>query len=159
MEKDKLLERIKLGLTEADATISIAESVTSGRIQQLLSQAGEAMQFYQGGLTAYNLNQKVRLLRVDEQTAARCNCVSEETAVEMALGIAALFSSDYGLAITGYATPVPEMNIHQPFAYLAIVHHSTVLRVLKMESRSTEIDPSQEFYAIETLKNLASVLI
>lgn len=35
-------------------TISVAESVTSGHLQAALSSADNAMEFYQGGITAYN---------------------------------------------------------------------------------------------------------
>lgn len=45
--------------------LSIAESVTSGLLQPAFSQIPQAEQFYKGGLTAYNLEQKVNLLNID----------------------------------------------------------------------------------------------
>ena len=46
-------------------TVAVAESVTSGHLQAALSLGQNARQFYQGGLTAYNLGQKSRHLLVE----------------------------------------------------------------------------------------------
>ncbi len=53
--------------------------------------------------------------------ASVCNCVSEKVAHEMALEVCKLFISDWGLAVTGYASKVPESN-NELFAYYAIVY-------------------------------------
>ncbi len=51
----------------ADETISIAESVTSGCLQLAFSQMPNASLFYNGGITAYTLPEKVKLLKVNKK--------------------------------------------------------------------------------------------
>jgi nicotinamide-nucleotide amidase len=102
-------------------TISVAESVTSGFLQAALSSGENASIFFQGGLTAYNINQKYTHFHIDLANAVQTNCVSEQTAKEMALGVAQTFSSDWGLATTGYAAPIPGHHNNELFAWYAIV--------------------------------------
>ena len=113
-------------LIERQQTIAVAESVTSGHIQVALATAMDAAKFYQGGITTYNLGQKSRHLQVEPIHAMACNCVSEQVAREMALAVCKLFNSDWGLAITGYASKVPESN-NELFAYYTIVYAGKVM--------------------------------
>lgn len=101
-------------------SVSVAESVTSGGIQEAFSLANEATKFYQGGITAYNLGQKAKHLRVDPIEAEANNCVSETIAVVMAKNVSRMFSSDWGLAITGYDSPLPEAGVTRLHACYAI---------------------------------------
>jgi len=121
------LHSIKTILTNRKERIAIAESVTSGDVQSAFSLSDEALRFFEGGITVYNLKQKVKHLHVDAANAKACNCVSEQTASEMASGVARLFNCDWGIAITGYASPVPEMNIEELFAWIAFSNHAKVV--------------------------------
>src|SRR3982751_949315 len=89
-------------------TIAVAESVTSGLLQAAFSQPGNAANFFQGGLTAYNLGQKFKHLNVEPIHAENCDCVSQIVADQMAKSVADHFQSDWGIGVTGYSTPVPE---------------------------------------------------
>jgi len=46
-----------------------------------------ALQFFEGGIKAYNLHQKFRHLEIDRKKGEECNCVSEQTSNELALGV------------------------------------------------------------------------
>ena len=118
-EYDPLLDHIKTILLERKQTVAVAESVTAGHLQVMLSLAENAQEFFQGGITTYNIGQKSRHLHVEPIHAISCNCVSERVAAEMARHVTSLFMSDWGIAITGYASPVPEKNIHELFACYA----------------------------------------
>jgi nicotinamide-nucleotide amidase len=115
-----LQDRIGELLLAKKQTVAVAESVTAGHLQVALSLAQNAMEFFQGGITVYNLGQKTRHLHVEPVHALACNCVSEKVAAEMAKNATSFFLSNWGLAITGYASPVPEQNIHRLFACYAI---------------------------------------
>lgn len=115
-------------------TVSTAESVTAGHLQAALSLANEASLFFQGGMTAYNLGQKARHLHVNPIHATSCNSVSEIIADEMALNALRLFSSDWGIGITGYASPLPEVGIENLFAFYAIAYRKEILHRGKIES-------------------------
>ena len=103
-------------------TLAVAESLTSGRIQARIGAISGASHFFLGGITAYNLDQKVRHLGVDRASAAAVNCVSAEVAAQMARGACMFFGSDLALATTGYAEPSVEWNIPQPFAWWTLAH-------------------------------------
>lgn len=109
-------------------TVAVAESVTAGQLQVALSLAEGATQIFQGGITAYNIGQKSRHLLIDPVHAGNVNCVSAKVADQMAEHVVSLFSADWGIAITGYASPVPEENIHELFAHYAIYYRNKCVK-------------------------------
>ncbi|CEJ69391.1 Putative competence-damage inducible protein [Chryseobacterium oranimense G311] len=127
-----LLEYISHFLMTADETISIAESVTSGCLQLAFSQMPNASLFYNGGLTAYTLPQKVKLLNVEREEAEECDCVSENIARTMALNVAKMFNSDWSIATTGYCTPIRNSS-YKIFAYFAFSYKGEIILTKKLE--------------------------
>lgn len=116
---------IAQSLIKHAATVAVAESVTGGMLQQFFSSMENAAQFFQGGMTAYNIGQKCRHLAIDPVHAMQCDCVSKQVAEEMAAHVCILFCSSWGIAVTGYATAVPESG-NKTFAYYAIAKNSKV---------------------------------
>lgn len=127
-------------------TIAVAESVTAGHIQAALSSADRASDFFHGGITTYNLGQKVRHLKVEPIQAMKCNCVSLQTASEMAIHVCELFSSHWGIGITGYASPVPEQGIKNVFAFYAVAHKKEIISSGQMDSPEDDPFSVQVFY-------------
>ena len=125
--KKKELEAIGKALIKRGETLAVAESVTAGLLQFALSNIPDATKFYQGGITAYNLGQKFKHLKVEPIHALEVNCVSQRVALEMATHICGQFCSDWGVGVTGYASPTPESG-DKVFAYYAIVHKGRVKR-------------------------------
>lgn len=154
---DPIIQSIGNVLIERQQTIAVAESVTSGNIQVALATAVDASKFYQGGITAYNLGQKSRLLDVDPINAMACNCVAEQVAYEMAVSVCKLFISNWGLAITGYASKVPASN-NELFAYYAIAYGGTIKQSGKIEPPVAEPGEVQRFYTNQLLKEYEAVL-
>jgi nicotinamide-nucleotide amidase len=134
MYQEKDIAGVKNFLKKSKQTLSVAESVTSGHLQAALSLADGATEFFQGGITAYNITQKTKLLHVDHIHALRCNCVSDKISEQMALQCARLFSSDWAIGITGYATPIPELGIQDLFAHYAIAFQNRVVKTNKIHS-------------------------
>ncbi len=114
------LIHIQQRLLEAQQTISVAESLTAGHVQSLLASLPGASDCFEGGITAYTIEQKVALLGVSRREAAGCNCVSEPVVRQMALGARKLFGTNFTIATTGYAEPAPEVNVTRPFAWVAV---------------------------------------
>ncbi|GAB0157794.1 hypothetical protein CHRYSEOSP005_30800 [Chryseobacterium sp. Alg-005] len=127
-----LLEYISQSLMTTDETISIAESVTSGLLQLAFSQMPNASMFYKGGITAYSLPEKVRLLNVDRSEAEECDCVSENIAETMALNVAKLFKTDWSIATTGYCTPIRNSS-YKIFAYFSFAYKGEIVLTKKLE--------------------------
>ncbi len=132
-------------------TMAVAESVTSGRLQLLLSRATGAAQFFQGGITTYNTGQKTKHLRVEPIHALACNAVSQEIAVQMALGVCSLFNCNVGISVTGYAAPVPELDIHELFAFFAIACRGQIVLVQKMVPVAHEPEEVAQEYALQII--------
>lgn len=76
-------------------SLGVAESVTCGLLQFSLSNIPDASKFLQGGLTAYNLAQKYRLLHVEPLHAMEVNCVSQQVTDQMALHVTELLASEW----------------------------------------------------------------
>lgn len=153
----KAIKAIRSFLLTHKETIAIAESVTSGFIQAAFSTAEEASQFYQGGITAYNIGQKYRHLRIEPIHALACNCVSEKIAQDMALHVCDLFHSNWGIGITGYAAPVPESD-NELYAYYAIVNQNKVLVTKRIAAKKDDSIKVQLFYTNQILLDLGKYM-
>jgi nicotinamide-nucleotide amidase len=112
-----MLELKELMLSPPRLTLAVAESMTCGRIQARVGAISGASNFFLGGITTYQLAQKVRHLGVNRTAAEPVNSVSAAVVEQMARGACELFGSDLGLATTGYAEPSAEWNVPQPFAW------------------------------------------
>lgn len=106
-------------------TVAVAESVTAGTLQWAFSHAVDASLFFEGGITLYNISQKVTRLHVDERHAKEVNSVSQQVADEMAINVCKLFNCNWGIGITGYCTPVKESDF-KVFAFYSIAHNASV---------------------------------
>lgn len=101
-------------------TLAVAESLTAGHVQARIAAVSGASDYFLGGVTAYNLEQKVKLLGVNRAHARRVNCVSQRVAVEMAFGVMQRFGADLAVATTGYAEPARAAGVKEPMAWWAI---------------------------------------
>ena len=92
-------------LLEKNLTISTAESCTGGLVSAtLINYAGVSSVFMEGCVT-YSNEAKINRLGVKKETLDKFGAVSEETAREMAKGIAKNFKTNIGLSTTGIAGP------------------------------------------------------
>jgi len=152
-----IIDQLKNVLVQKKQTLAVAESVTSGVLQAVISAATEASKFFQGGITTYNLGQKVLHLGIEPIHAEACNCVSQQTASQMALGVAEMFRSDWGIGITGYASPVPESG-NELFAYSAISFQGEIVHKEKIIPGASDFFPAQLEYALKVVDILRGKL-
>lgn len=99
--KDKARE-ILAWMVQHKATLSTAESCTSGRIAAILTSVSGASDYFQGGMVAYQDAIKERFLDVDAAIIAEHDVVSREVAEQMVRGCIRLFGTDFAIASTGY---------------------------------------------------------
>lgn len=154
---DKKLDKIHNTLVKKGETIAVAESVTTGLLQLALAQADKANEFYQGGITTYNLGQKCKHLYVEPIHAQATNCVSEKVSKEMAIHVCELFNSDWGIAVTGYATAVPESG-NKIFAFFSISHNGKIVAKGKMAPVKKEGFDAQLYYVTTIIDRLLKLL-
>lgn len=92
-------------LVKRNLTIATAESCTGGLLAgTLINYPGISSVFKEGAIT-YSNEAKMKRLGVKEETLKSYGAVSEETAREMALGIAEASGTDIGISVTGIAGP------------------------------------------------------
>lgn len=157
MNDKKIAVELGKTLLQKKETIAVAESVTSGLLQFEFSTIPDASQFFQGGITAYNIGQKYKHLQVEPIHATSTNCVSQKVAIEMALHICQLFSSHWGIAITGYASPVPESN-HKIYSFFAISYKNKIVGKGKIIPTNKEPKLVQREYVLTIMDKLLQLM-
>lgn len=153
MFDQKIVSKIKEELISNEETLAVAESVTSGFLQAAFSSAEMASSFFHGGITVYNIGQKYRHLFVDPIHALSCNCVSERVSEEMALHVCDLFNSNWGIAITGYASPMPQAH-NRLYAYYAIAYNGKIVFKGMMNADNQEPGIDTQLYYVRSLLNI-----
>lgn len=92
-------------LIKKHLTVSTAESCTGGLLAStLINYPGISSCFMEGAVT-YSNDAKVKRLNVNISTLEQYGAVSDETAREMAYGIAMAAGTDIGISTTGIAGP------------------------------------------------------
>jgi len=152
----KLINEIADQCIDKCLTMATAESVTSGTIQYLLSQADQCTLFYQGGVTAYNNEQKKQLLKIPHAVTDVNYAVNPQVAQRMAMASAVLFKADIGIGITGFA--VNDELCDQPYAYLSICHRTHIISEAQLVLRPNEKYKNQLYYAVESIILIKSTL-
>ncbi len=100
-DEDKPLEKVVLDFMESKGlSLSVAESCTGGYISHLFTQHAGSSRVFLGGAVTYSNQLKQTMLGVSKITLDRFGAVSEETAIEMAVGALKNYQSDYTIAIT-----------------------------------------------------------
>jgi PncC family amidohydrolase len=107
---------VKVGklLRRRGLRLAVAESCTGGLIGHLITNVPGSSTYYQGSVTAYAYEAKVRLLGVSWDTLEKYGAVSKETVLEMARGVRRAMAADIGLSVSGIAGPgggIPEKPI------------------------------------------------
>lgn len=109
---DTLATHLIRELRQCQATLSIAESLTGGQVQSMLTSVPGASEVFLGGVVTYSDELKNRFLGVSLATIESHSVVSKEVALEMLQGLVQQTNADYGLSFTGEAGPLS--NSGQP---------------------------------------------
>ena len=98
-------ERLVEILIEKGFTISFAESCTGGKMAAAVVDVADASKVLNASFVTYSNEAKMKYLNVQSDTLENFGAVSEQTAKEMAEGIAKANNADIGVGITGIAGP------------------------------------------------------
>jgi nicotinamide-nucleotide amidase len=158
MDKTKTLAAIGQRLINRNETVAVAESVTAGLMMADFSLAENATEFFQGGIVVYNLGQKTRHLDVEPIHAEKFNCVSEGVTAQMAVEVSKKFCCQWGIGITGYAVPVPELNIKTCFAFYSFAYKNELVTTLRIESTKKGQAVVQNHFAETVLNSFLEIL-
>lgn len=95
-------QRLGQLLSERGLTVSTAESLTGGTIASMIAQIAGSSAYFKGSVVSYAVSVKEQVLGVDVE---RGGVVSEDTARQMAEGVARLCDTDCAISTTGIAGP------------------------------------------------------
>ena len=104
-EVDKRASLVVDLLTNKGWTISFAESCTAGFAAAHLVDVPSASNVIGSSFVTYSDKAKIELCWVSENTIKKKGAVSEDVAVQMAIGTAYVNRSHIGVGISGYAGP------------------------------------------------------
>ena len=102
MSKQEILVKI---LIEKGFTISFAESCTGGKMAGAVVDVSDASKVLNASFVTYSNEAKMKYLNVRSDTLETFGAVSEQTAKEMAEGVAKANDAEVGVGITGIAGP------------------------------------------------------
>lgn len=101
----ELNEQLVEKLIKLNYKISFAESCTGGLVASKIVEVSNASKVFDQSFVTYSNESKIDLLSVNPKTIEKHGVVSEEVAVEMALGCAKKASANIGVGISGIAGP------------------------------------------------------
>lgn len=102
-EMNNLAGEIGALLRQKGLTLGVVESATGGLISHCITDIPGSSDYYQGSVTAYSNDIKMKLIGVKAGTLERHGAVSAEVAEEMALGGRRVLGVDICIADTGIA--------------------------------------------------------
>ncbi len=108
MADDELLtlsEKLGHALKRRGFMLALAESCSGGMAAQYITAVAGSSAWFDASFVTYSNQAKTRMLGVSPETIAQHGAVSEQTALEMALGALAHSQADVAAAITGIAGP------------------------------------------------------
>ena len=100
---DRLADEVREWALVRGSTVAVAESLTGGALSVALAKAGDAADWFAGGVVAYRNATKYRALGVPEGPV-----VTADAARAMARGVIELTGADHAIAVTGVGGPGPE---------------------------------------------------
>lgn len=136
-----LEEKLVNLLLENHYTITTVESCTGGLLAGTILNVSGASGCVNEGYITYSNEAKERIVGVKHETLEAVGAVSEETAMEMALGGARVANSDMALSVTGIAGPGGG-SAKKPvgLVYVGCCYHGKVeVRKFKYGGRRDEI--------------------
>jgi nicotinamide-nucleotide amidase len=106
-DSDLSLLAIRLGqmLYSRGLNVAVAESCTGGYLAKLITDVPGSSQWFKCGVVAYSNAAKHKLLGVSAATLSQHGAVSEQTAIEMAVGALMVGDAQRSIAISGVAGP------------------------------------------------------
>ena len=126
-------------LAKKQMTLATAGSCTGGLISNRITDVPGASAVFTHGFVTYSNSAKISLLGVSPATLEKHGAVSEEVAIEMAIGALEASSADVAVAVTGIAGPdggTPEKPVGTAWIGLAVKNvQATAFKVFHPRNR------------------------
>ncbi|MFC7788218.1 CinA family protein [Microbacterium sp. MAHUQ-60] len=129
--------------------VAVAESLTSGTLAGTVGQGEKASEWFAGGIVAYMIDTKERLLGLEPGT----DPCSAECAEQLARGARKLFDVDLAVSTTGVGGPEPDGGHPPGTVFLGWATRSDV------GHRQLNIDADPEQVLAETIDAALGMLV
>ena len=129
---DPIAASVVAQLRRRGESLAVAESLTGGGLGAAITSIPGSSDVFSGGIIAYDLSVKERLLKVPRALIEECGVVSEEVAIAMAEGLFELFRTTWAISTTGVAGPGPSDGVTAGTVWIAMrgpIHQSTELEI------------------------------
>jgi len=103
---NRISKRLHNQLIKHKQTISVAESCTGGLLSSLLTKHPGASAYFLLGVVVYSNKSKEKILDIPVKIIDKYGAVSNKVAILMARNIRKKINADFGISITGIASPV-----------------------------------------------------
>jgi len=104
-ELTALADQLGQHLKKRKLTLTLAESCTGGLCAEIITRVAGSSAWFECGFITYSDQSKEMLLNVSGDTISTFGAVSEETAIEMAMGAFGMSGASLSAAVTGIAGP------------------------------------------------------
>jgi PncC family amidohydrolase len=157
MTEDRLQQASEIGKLCHDNRfkLAVAESMTAGKLADLICSVSGASRYFQGGLVCYMPEIKA-FIGVTQETISRFGIYSKEVAAAMALGTVSRFGSDVAVGITGIAEP--DEGNPAPGAWVAVEFRGRIVTRHVLCDEGTGRNEARDMVAGEALELLLGVL-
>jgi len=145
-------------LSNAQKSVTFAESCTGGRIASKLTSEAGSSAIFKGSLVTYSNALKAGWLGVEKEVLEKYGAVSRECVEQMLTGAKEIAGADYALAVSGIAGPgggTPQ----KPVGTVVIGAKSdthTIVETLRFEGDRNYIQEQSVLYAYKLLFQIAS---
>ena len=112
----ELLELLK----KANVKIAVAESLTAGKVQDIIAKESGVSAYFQGGITTYTCEMKNKLLGVNSKLLEEKGPYNLETTEQMCEGVRKMFNADVVLATSGVAGPNDDGDTKAGTVYITV---------------------------------------
>lgn len=103
-------KKIVKWLLDNNKTISVAESLTGGLLSNSFVSVSGASKCFKGGIVAYTLEIKEKLLDIPLRDTIKTDGVDKNTSKLMAIKVSEKLKSDYAISTTGIAEKYDDRN-------------------------------------------------
>jgi len=145
-ELQNLISYIGNHLQHMRETVSIAENVTAGFLQFSFSQMKNAFQFFKGGITAFNHDELMSVLQVENLVDSKI--ATQNVAEQMAKNVTKIYKTDWAIAVTGYSVAVPESG-NKLFAYFSMTYRGETVLSERLDLHSRTMPLKAQMYYSE----------
>ena len=143
-------------LKKHNYTISMAESCTGGLLAACIVSVADASTVFKQSFVTYSNEAKMKYVHVKEETINYHGVVSEEVALEMAIGAKKEANSNVGIGITGYAGPTGD-NVGLVCFGLVINDETYAYEIWFNGSRNEIRAQAVEFIVSKTIEKLKEI--